>query len=121
MAAWGISRHLVGETLGWCPSKVIPGRDHLTAVGGLQPVRLIIFLGCASCLLLFRCLGFLLTPHTAASLLLSKSPHSKVQLGCHLPHEAFPELLQQEFVSLGLLHKNTLHVEVPVKSLHLLG
>lgn len=36
MAAWGVSQHLAGETLGWCPSGVIPGRDHFTGRGGLQ-------------------------------------------------------------------------------------
>ena len=110
MAAWGISRHLAGEAMAWCLSKTTPGRDHLTVMAGPQPLGLTLFPACASCS------GLFFSPNPAVSLL-SKAPHSKAQLGCHLPHEALPKL-QQEFVLLVLLCENIFHIEMPVKSFH---
>lgn len=112
MAAWGISWHLAGEAMAWCPSETTPGRDHLAVMAGPQPLRVTLFSACA----LYS--GLFFFPDPAASLLLSEAPHSKAQLGCHLPHEAFPKLLQQEFVLLILLCEYTFHIEVPVKSFY---
>lgn len=44
MAAWGSAWHSVVEVMGWSPRKVTPVRDHVTVMGGVQPVRLTVSL-----------------------------------------------------------------------------
>lgn len=86
MAGWGSGWHSVVEAVGWSPRKVTAVRDHVTVIHGVQPVRLTVLPACASCSLPF-------SPILQPPRRLPKSPHSKAQLGCHLPHEALPKLL----------------------------
>lgn len=121
MAAWGVSQHLAGETPGWCPSGVIPGRDHFTGRGDLQT----------------GCLFSLSVVCTCSSSVAwaSYPPPAILQPPCF-----FLNLLTQRHsldatssmklsltplagicIAFTLLPKNTLHMEVPVKSFHPLG